>query len=212
MKKDRFGVWATTITVAVMFSLLLWISPLVQPLASAQKMASIGVGVLTSSGVYRLIASILYGLFQRSLFVRRLLLGRDFLEGTWVGFYEHQGQSRYTVEFFDQESGELKISGREFDGSGKTRIGWESSACNIDDACDRLIYSYSCDIYAVSTQHQGIGVFKLLRTHRRKAAHSIDGYSADLTDGKKDPNFERKISNERIPDIDALYKAKQLFQ
>ena len=198
-------------TVTAMFSLLLWIAPLVQPLASTQKIVAIGVGVLTSSGVYRLIASTLYELFQRILVVRRLLLGRNFLEGTWVGFYVHHGQPRYTVEFFDQESGELKVSGREFDSSGKTRIGWESYACNIDDASDRLIYSYSCDIYAVSTQRQGIGVFKLLRTHKRKAARALDGYSADLIDGKKDPNFEHKVSDKRIPDAEALFKAQEIF-
>jgi hypothetical protein len=211
MKNDRFGLLATTTTVGLMFAILIQVAPMLQPLASTTKVASIAISGLSSIGVYRLISSLLYDAFQGSLLLRKLILGKDFLEGTWVGFYKRNGVNRFTIDFFDQESGELTISGKELCDNGKTMAWWETYTTGVDSRTDRLIYSYACDIHEVKGQHLGIGVFKLLRTHKRKPAYAIDGYSADLVDGDKDPNYEHKISCKRIPDNEALERAKKYF-
>lgn len=211
MRNDRFGLFTTTTTVGLMFAILIQVAPRLQPLALKAQVAAIAISGLTSIGIYRLISSLLYDAFQGSLLLRKLILGRDFLEGTWVGYYKRNGSNRFTIEFFDQESGELTISGKELCDNGKTIAWWETNTTGVDSRTDRLIYSYACDIHESKGQHLGIGVFKLRRTHKRKPAYAIDGYSADLVDGDKDRNDEIKISCKRIPDEEALERAKKHF-
>jgi hypothetical protein len=213
MQMDRLGQIATAATVTVMFGVVLFAVPVLHAFASTwhvKAVMTVAAG-LGSPCIYKLIASTLLGVFRRSLAVRKFVLGHEFLEGTWVGFYVHEGQNRFTVEFFDQESGDIVISGREFDATGSTRVTWDSFTAGLDVKTDRLTYAYECDIFQDKSQHQGMAVFRLRRDGKHKPAAILDGYSADLIDAKKDPNCEHKISDGRVTDKAALARAREIF-
>jgi hypothetical protein len=218
---DRLGALATSLTVAVMFVVIVIAAPVLAPLSSSSKAVSILAGAAGSFAVYRGIASGLLSVFRRSVRFRKWMLGPAFLEGTWVGFFPHSGSHHFTVEFFDQETGETKITGREFDANGKTYATWWSHAASVSVADRRLVYTYSCDVFLRDKQQQGIGVFSLISNGKGRAPHVLDGYATDLvieTEGsgqkpiiKKDPNREHKISDAMLDDAAAIARAKELF-
>lgn len=211
MQFDRLAGLATGLTVTLMFFGVGLIAPWVKTLSISQIVAAWITGIIVSLGSYKLLASGLFGLFRRSLLLRKVVLGQSFLEGTWVGHYERAGMKRFTIEYFDQERGTLKILGREFDDRGNTRASWHSDAVTIDVENMLLLYTYTCDVFETKHQQQGIAAFSLLSLKKRAPANILDGYAADLIDGTRDPNKEHKISDRKTTDDYALGQARKIF-
>lgn len=211
MQADRFGTLAVATTVAIMFVVVIVVVPLLTSLSTTYKAAATIAGVFGSMALYRGIAALLFAAFRKNLKLRKFILGPAFLEGTWVGYFPHGDSYHFTVEFFDHETGETKITGREIDADGKTYASWKSYASSIDTDNRRLIYAYSCDVYGRDRQQQGLGVFDMVGQGKRSPPTILDGYAADLVDGEKDTNKEHKISDELVADDDAIKEAKRIF-
>src|SRR5687768_4113558 len=102
---DRLSQVATAATVAVMFLAVVWLQPMLQTLPPAFGFASAVAGAVASVGVYRLLSAAFLWLFGRVRWLRRLILGKGFLEGTWVGHYTRNNHHFITVEYIEQASG-----------------------------------------------------------------------------------------------------------
>ncbi len=211
MRFDRLAGLATALTVTLMFLGVGFVAPWLKKLPIPQALVAWAVGAIVSLGLYKLIANGLFTLFRRSLRLRKFVLRQSFLEGTWVGHYVHKGMRRFTIEFFDQEKGTTKILGREFDEKGTTRASWHSDAVSIDIENMRLVYTYTCEVFGSKDQQQGVAAFTLLVPKKRAPANVLDGYSADLIDGDRDPNKEHKISDGIMADTEALEQARKIF-
>lgn len=161
--------------------------------------------------LYRGIASLLFSTFRKNLRLRKFILGAGFLEGTWIEFFPLEDSYHFTIEFFDQESGETKITGRESDASGKTFASWKSYATSVDLNDRRLTYAYSCDVFDRDRQQQGLGVFDMVGKGKKSQPTILDGYISDLVNGEKDTIKEYKISDELVADDEALIEARKLF-
>ena len=211
MLNDRLSWAATAATVAIMFFAIVWVQPLVVAMRTSYVLAGGIAGAIASLGIYRLLASGLLWLFGKSIGLRALILGKGFLEGTWVGHYLHGDQHRFTIEYIDQSSGSTLIHGREFDEAGKTRASWSSDTVSIDTVHMQLVYAYTCKVFERKHVQEGLGVFAMVRESDDKAAVKLDGYAVDLIDGDRDPNTEYKIDNKPVPDEQALSKARETF-
>jgi hypothetical protein len=209
---ERIAGYAVAVTVTIIFTVIWFVAPFLQNIENSFKAAASALGVLGSAATYRAVVAFLWRLFRRNLWIRRWVLGRVFLEGTWVGHYVRGTQHIVTVEFYDQESGEIKIEGQEIDAGGNTLSDWESYAASLNYAGDVVIYAYECDVFARGGKHAGIARFRLVRADKRSKPDRLDGYSADLTDGQKDPNYEYKISDYRMDKVPALAKAREKFK
>ncbi|HXW70324.1 MAG TPA: hypothetical protein VEK34_02595 [Methylocella sp.] len=207
----RIAGYAVAATVTVAVAAIVFVEPY---LLNMELQSKIGVWLITllgSAATYRTISASLWSLFNRSLCVRRIALGRMFLEGTWIGHYVRSGQHIVTVEFYDQKDGELRITGAEINSTSATLSHWQSFAASIDYRGETVTYAYACDIFGRSGTHDGIARFTLVRKGK-KSAFELDGYSADLTDGVKDANYEYKISDRQIDRSDALLRAKEIYK
>jgi hypothetical protein len=211
MQFDRLASISVSLTVGAMFFIVRELSSVLGMLGLPSYAAVSVVGLFASAGVYKLIASGLFWLFRKSLFLRRLVLGSAFVEGTWVGHYERQGAHRFTIEVFKQSDGKISMSGREFEESGKTRASWHSEAATIDQAKMRLLYTYTADVFERKHQQQGLAVFDLIIPQRGRTPNIMDGYATDLIDGDRDPNKEYKISDKVVSDEWALSQARDRF-
>ena len=212
MLSDRLSWAATAATVAIMFFAIVWLQPLILAMQATSAIASGLAGAVASVGVYRLLSGALLWLFGKSLYLREIILGKSFLEGTWVGHYTHNDQHRFTIEYVDQSSGATVIHGREFDAKGKTRASWSSDTVSIDVVHMQLVYAYTCKVFDRKHVQEGLGVFAMVRESTGKAARKLDGYAVDLIDGDRDPNTEYKIEAKPMPDADALAKAREIFK
>lgn len=211
MLTDRIAWAATASTVAVMFLALVWLQPLINALPLGYGLVGTLAAGTASLGVYRLLSSAFISLFGKVRWLRRLILGKGYLEGTWVGHYFHDGQNFFTVEFIDQSTGEPRIHGRELDQSGKTRASWVSDTVSVDTDRMRLVYVYTCTVYHRRHVQEGLGFFSIVRESLDRAPTKLDGYAVDLIDADRDPNIEYKVSDEPMTDGKALKRAKELF-
>src|SRR5260370_41570992 len=92
------------------------------------------LAVLISVGIYRVLASLLIVFARRWRGVKRLLLGANYLDGTWIGkFQTDDSLTIYTVEHFEQDLSSLHISGRGFYQSGEIHSQWNSLPQATDD-------------------------------------------------------------------------------
>lgn len=165
--------------------------------------------VFSTVGIYRAFAVLVVGLAKRWNWVKRWLLGPYYLGGTWVGsFKSASGETIRTVEHFEQSLSTLKIRGQAFNELGESYALWNSVSENVDAVSGLLTYTYNCDKDSEKYSFQGIGVFHFQRTDSSCAPTSIRGYSADLIDGKRTDNEERKYSERLVDFNDVLLAAK----
>lgn len=211
MLNDKVSWMATAATVAIMFLAIVWLQPLILALQPTYIVAGGIASAVASLGLYRLLASSLVWLFGKSILLRKLILGKAFLEGTWVGHYLHEDQHRFTIEYFDQATGSTVVHGREFDASGKTLASWSSDTVSIDVGRLQLVYAYTCKVFERKHVQEGLGVFTIVFEAPGKLARKLDGYAVDLIDADRDPNTEHKISDTPISDERALAEAKRKF-
>jgi hypothetical protein len=211
MLNDKLSWMATAATVTVMFVAIVWLQPLILELQPGYIVVGGIAATIASLGVYRLLASGLVWLFGKSIQLRKLMLGKGFLEGTWVGHYQDGDEHRITIEYFDQATGTTVVHGREFDAAGKTRASWSSDTVSIDVGRMQLVYAYTCKVFERKHVQEGLGVFTIVCEDAGKPARKLDGYAVDLIDGDRDPNTEYKISDTPISDERVLAEAKRKF-
>jgi hypothetical protein len=65
-------------------------------------------------------------------------------------------------------------------------------------------------VFETSGEHEGIGSFEIV-CESNKYPNRLNGYAADLTNGKKDANREHKINDRIIPANKALEEARRIF-
>jgi hypothetical protein len=195
-----------------MFAALVWIQPLVTALQAPYSFASGVAGVLASLGIYRLLAEGFRWLLRKILWLRRLILGKQFLEGTWVGHYLSNGEHRFTIEFIDQAETVPTIHGREVDAEGNTMASWTSDTISVDVARMQLMYSYRCSVFRRNHVQEGLGVFAIVCEQPGEPPTRLVGYAVDVIDGNRDPNTEHKIADTVMPESEALKKAKEIFK
>jgi hypothetical protein len=211
MISQRLSTLATGVTVTAMFSILLWLQPYLTGLSARYQIAGSVAAGLVSVGIYRLLAVGLLWVFKKSQLLRKLMLGKSFIEGTWVGHYIHEGQHRFTVENIDQFADATVIRGREFDVTGVTRASWTSDTVSIDTIRMQLVYAYTCNVFVRKHVQEGLGVFSMVCEAPGKPARKLDGYAVDLIDGDRDPNVEHKISEREVSDEYAISEARKIF-
>ena len=177
---------------------------------SAGIIAGIVAGI-TSVGTYSFLTRAFLYIFGKIRWLRKLILGDAYIEGTWVGFYKHGDLNRFTIEFINQQSKKTIVHGREFDEHGNARGRWTSDLIKVDGFERYLEYSYICRMHNSKSLHEGLAHFDILLQTPSSPPYILEGYSADLIDGDKDPNKEYKIAETVIRDEDALREAHRIF-
>lgn len=202
---ERLGFLAAGATVILMFGVASAIFSLKENVSTSDRALLTLVSALASPAVFRGLSQLLFYTFQKNQWLRKKILGRSFLEGTWIGYYRCNDTDRFTVEHIGQETGEILLTGFELEADGTPRADWSSKAAFYDPRSSSLRYLYSCDVYERNNQHSGIGMFKVVYSETG-AADSLVGYAVDMIDAKKDPNTEFRISERRLS-IEAAYEA-----
>ncbi|PBP47703.1 hypothetical protein CCL11_08690 [Pseudomonas syringae] len=203
--EHKFHSHVTTATVLLMFYVIKYISPQLIFSPEVDRYIQPVAIFISTVGIYKLIANIILSLANRWGWVKRWLLGAHYLGGTWVGsFKSASGETIRTVEHFEQSLSTLKIRGQAFDEHGESYALWHSVSENIDTNSGLLTYTYNCDKDSDKASFQGIGVFHFQRNDASSAPTIIRGYSADLSDGKRTDNEEKKCSDDLITFKEAL--------
>jgi len=207
----KIASWAVTATSTIIFLGVVVLAPLISAAPIHQKIIALLLTAITTLGLYKFIYMVIFLIFGKWRWLRKILLGDSFLEGTWVGHWIYEDKHVYTIEEISQNTGETTVSGRQIGEDMKTQADWSSESVYIDLRRKRLTYVYSCDVYRTNHKQNGIGVFKLVKSSNKLPPNILDGYAVDMIDGDKDPNTEHKVSDEIIGTEEALSKAREIF-
>lgn len=169
--------------------------PLVIPRVLGTVIGTVVVFML-SGGAYRLIAKIGNAQLRKVRWLTRMFLGRYDLGGTWVGYYRGGDNQLYLiVEQYKQDLVSLRISGTSYLAATKVpRTTWESDPVYINSESDALSYAYRSTPFGGEQETQGVAWFRLVRIPQTAQARSIDGFSANLSDGRRVLGKEKWVS------------------
>jgi hypothetical protein len=224
---ERLNLAVSTATVAIMFAILEYLVPMLQasaipaaflkliPFATPAQLVEASKFVLTvlaTFGTYKLLASVLIRTIDRISYLKSFIFGPSYVEGTWIGQFGDNNQSKWSVEHFEQTLNGVIIRGYAHNRDGTAYASWISNAVSIDYVRGILTYTYDCDLIGHNSPQQGIGVFQFERPATGKAPTGIKGYSTDLVDGVRSANHEFKISNDLILIDEAMKQAQARFR
>lgn len=208
----KFNAHLSSITVLIMFLLVAWAAPKLEPLGIQHPVALAISGLALSAGVYRILALGIRWLMERSTWISMQVLGPHFVHGTWVGWFEgHTGEKRYMVEHFTQDLDGLIIAGRSFDTQQREHGYWESEAASVDTKRSKLIFTYKFDVLSRQSALFGIHTSFLARKSSHLAPTALSGFAHDLNDATRIAVHSVKFSNELKTWESGLEEAIRLF-
>lgn len=167
-----------------------------------------------SLGVYRFLTTILLSLFKNIIFVKKFILGPNYMEGTWVGFFVgHQNKIKYIVETFEQNLTELKIRGNIYNDNGRFHGSYISHNVTIDTRNGTISYLYDADVINNTHINPGLAKFNFERQNKEAPPTRLIGYSSDLFSPLKLIAFEEKITDKTTIEIkNALEKSVAIYE
>ena len=169
---------------------------------------------LISLGIYRSLGMLLLTLLKHVNIVKRFMLGPQYMQGTWAGFFVgHNNNIRFFVEFFEQDLNRTVIRGRAYREDGSFHGSWIAEDASIDPVRGKLTYHYQTDAIGNTFINPGIGAFDLQRTFASKPPVSLVGFSSDLFNPNKLLAFEDKVADENLLDSsEGLKKARDIYE
>lgn len=208
----KFNGLLASITVTIMFSLVIYGVPRLNALGLDHPLALSVAALLSSAGLYRILSLGLRWLMERWEWLKAKVLGPHYMHGTWIGwFHGHSNEKRFMIEHFVQDLDSLVITGRSFTGDKKEHGYWESESTTIDARKGRLIFTYKFDVLTQKTAL--IGIHSSL-FERRSAHHppiGISGFAHDLNNDVRIAVHSQKVSNELMPWAEALEQAHRRY-
>lgn len=171
------------------------------------------IGTLASAGLYNQTIKLIIYLSKKFLFVKKLLLGKSYLNGTWAGFYiGASGNVRFYIERFEQELDSLTIRGQSYNQNSEYHACWVATSVNVDTVKGKMSYMYECEAINDKSNHNGVAIFNFERTDTHKAPMKMIGFSSDNHIGARTKSMEVKISDDNNYAVEkAIMKAQELY-
>lgn len=131
-------------------------------------------------GVYCIVSFICnhYQLF------RKIVLGKSFFEGTWIGYYRYKGEVHLTYSIYYQSIDELSIYGRSFDLNGHNISNWTIVEPYINIQKSQFSYFYEINDSEDTDIYMGYANSTIIFDKHNKPCR-FDGYAVDGDDSCK---------------------------
>lgn len=206
----KFHTYVTTVTILIMYVL---IGKVATTLDENHWVLGVLLSALSAFGLYNVVATAVRSFARNVSFFKKHLLGSRYLNGTWVGSFQgSNGEDILTVEYFEQDISHLNIRGHAIKTDGNVYATWNSIATSINEKNGQLTYTYICDPHEGQGEYRGVGVFVFERRAFHLPPEFINGYSADLTDGEKGRNREKRTCDKLLDLNEAIDRAKKFSQ
>ena len=209
----KFHMYIAGFTVSIMYIIITKGIPLLNGLEFGSEYIKPIVTFVSAVAIYDTLYKVLIVLSRNLNWLNKHLLGARYLNGTWIGkFTIENNEPIFSVEIFEQTISSLKIRGYAFHENGKTFAQWVSTSESINEIDGVLTYTYGCNRNQDISSFDGIGVFNFERAGTHVPPTHISGYSADLIDGVRNQNREKKVSDKLLLIDEALKLAKKEYR
>lgn len=204
--REKINAIAITITTATLFGL--W--QLAIRLWGGHPWIKLLVVAAFSYGVYRFLVVTLGGFLSKVQFIKRWLLGRDYVDGIWIGAYVGcKLEPRIYYEEYDQQYDSVTVRGRSFLLDGTPHAMWTSTSFNISHDHDKIFFTYNVQSFTEEPTGNGYAQFTPILDRKGKHICELRGFSFDLHNGLMIPSLEKRIDNK--PDENEIVAAAKTF-
>lgn len=173
-----------------------------------------------SVGFYKGIYKTILFVCNHVQFFRKLVLGKNFFEGTWVGYYKYKDEIHFSYEIYYQSIEELYIYGRSFDSNGKSISNWSIVEPYVNIQKSQFSYFYEINDSSISDFYMGYASSTIIYYKHNKPC-IFDGFAVDGDDSskqffisvKESDSSNKYVNNQKylLEKAYELYKNENLF-
>lgn len=197
------------ITTTLCFSL--WIA--LKNLALIHPLGITLLAATSSMGIYKLTFNTLSLLMRKSKSIKKSILGKSYLEGTWAGFYYGvSGNVRFFIETFEQDIDSLKMKGITYNETQKFHNTYFSDYININLNKKEINYLYTVQSSQENTDGTGLARFDFYYKENSSFPYKLLGITKDRHLTKQCTGFEIKISDKILDGTENIIKAIEVYE
>lgn len=126
--------------------------------------------------------------------LRKLILGKSFFDGTWIGFYRYKNEIHLTYSIYSQSIDEFSIQGWAFDLNGEEVCRWTVTEPYIDIQKSQFSYFYEINDSESSDFYMGYSNSTIIYDEHKKPC-KFKGFAVDGDDSTKQIFTSIKVSD-----------------
>lgn len=177
---SKINMYIFTITTSIAYCI--WGN--VSTFYTSNKLFNLLLTFVFSISFYKLVYNLLSVLCNNCRQIRKIILGKYYLEGLWIGFYIYNGMVELCYETIEQTLENTTLKGRGFDVDGNYISSWIAIEPLINIEESKLTYYYelnefNCDDIAVGLARATI------EWNRQKKPCRCEGFAIDGETTKK---------------------------
>lgn len=170
------------------------------------KFINILLTLVVSISFYRLLYKLGLLLCEKNDLIKKLILGKNYFHGIWVGFYIYKDVPTLYYEIFDQTVEKLTITGRAFDIEGNYKESWMIVDPYINVEESKMSYYY--ETTETDNNSINIGFVKANIVFKKQTeAIQTEGFAIDSDDTIKVFFFDMKTNCK----VNKIIKSKDFY-
>lgn len=151
---------------------------------TANKLLNLLITFILSLSFYKFIYNLLSFICNNCKQIRKLILGKYYLEGLWIGFYIYNGVAELCYETIEQTLEHTVLKGRGFDIEGNYISSWIAIEPLVDIEESKLTYYY--ELNEVNYDDIAMGLARAtIEWNIHKRACRCEGFAIDGETTKK---------------------------
>ena len=168
--------------------------------------------VIFSYAVYKMFIFSLNTLVDKCDFMKKLMLGNEYIHGNWIGYYiGESGNIRYFHEEINQTFDEILIRGMAHDENGNVISRWNSESVNLNGKLGKLVYTYITE--GKENDQDGTGIVKYTFSTRNSfGINVLEGHYTDLQYGKRRESYAKRIKVKEVTKAIILDEARKFYE
>ena len=116
------------------------------PLETNSFIINLIVTFLVSLSFYKFVFHLILAICKKTRFIKKIVLGKNYFEGLWIGYFIVDSKVEYYYELFEQNLEELTIKGRSFNKNKELTGEWTIQKPIVNVAGSRITYYYEMDV------------------------------------------------------------------
>ena len=131
---------------------------------------------------------------KRVNIIKKIILGRNYFEGLWIGYYLVDNEVEFYYEFFEQDLETLTFKGKSFDKNKVYTGEWTIVKPYLNVSDSRLTYYYEMNV--VSSDNITLGCSRAtIHWDKNWHAQKLVGFAMDSYSINKQPYVSIKINH-----------------
>ncbi len=184
--------YSLSFSLATSIVYIIWQS--ISQLKSGNWFVSFIITFVLSLSFYRFMIKIIFFLCKKIKIVKKLIFGRNYFAGLWIGYFTVDGAVEYYYEIFEQDLDGLTIKGKSFDKNREYSGEWTIIHPNWNIEDSKFTYYYEMDVLTQNDITLGYSRATIYWDKHGKA-NKLIGFAIDNYSSNKQPYVSVKIND-----------------